>query len=288
MSELGQLLREARIQRKMSLEELQEITKIRKGYLEAIEEGNYRVLPGSFYVKAFIKSYAEAVGIDPQEALNLFRLSSPEPASDEMNEPTIQPRRRGNFRNIEKWGRLASTILVISFIVLILAIIYYYKISSGGGTNDVNQQTKITDKADASTPSPTPNISATPQPTPTPTPTPPKAELIPAEKQGKYDAFNVTNVDKISVTIKIVGNPSWVEVKSADADGKTKTINSSTLQSGETKTWEFDYAALLRIGASREVELSVNGVPVSFSNDDFVKNFRFNLVSAMGTGTTAP
>ncbi|MCR8642121.1 DUF4115 domain-containing protein [Paenibacillus sp. N1-5-1-14] len=278
MSELGQLLREARLQRKMSLEELQEITKIRKGYLEAIEEGNYKLLPGSFYVKAFIKSYAEAVGIDPQEALNLFRLSSPESAAEESSEPTIQPRRRSVMRNTEKWSRLASTVLVISFIVLILAIIYYYKVSSGGGTTDINQQNKITDKADASTPTPSPNASATPQPTPTPTPTPPKVELIPAEKQGKYDTFNVKNVDKISVTIKVAGNPVWMQVKSADVEGKTKTIFSDTLQTGQSQTWDVDNAALITLGNSNDVEISVNGVPVEIKKDNLVKNFRFNLL----------
>lgn len=63
MSDLGYILRKTRLERKISLDDLQEVTKIRKRYLEAIEEGNYKVLPGSFYVRAFIKSYAEAVGL---------------------------------------------------------------------------------------------------------------------------------------------------------------------------------------------------------------------------------
>lgn len=65
MSELGQQLREARLQKGMSLDDVQEMTKIRKRYLEAIEAGDYKVLPGSFYVRAFIKTYAETVGLNP-------------------------------------------------------------------------------------------------------------------------------------------------------------------------------------------------------------------------------
>lgn len=48
MSELGLQLKEARLQKGMSLDDVQEVTKIRKKYLEAIESGDYKVLPGSF------------------------------------------------------------------------------------------------------------------------------------------------------------------------------------------------------------------------------------------------
>ncbi|HEY0827135.1 MAG TPA: helix-turn-helix domain-containing protein, partial [Bacilli bacterium] len=67
MSDLGQLLIKARNEKGLTIEDLQETTKIRKAYLEAIEEGNYKKLPGNFYVRAFIKSYAEAVGLEPDE-----------------------------------------------------------------------------------------------------------------------------------------------------------------------------------------------------------------------------
>lgn len=81
MSDLGSFFAESAIGEKISLEDLQETTKIRKAYLEAIEEGNYKMLPGNFYVRAFIKTYAEAVGLDPNEVLNLYQsvIPSPEP-----------------------------------------------------------------------------------------------------------------------------------------------------------------------------------------------------------------
>ena len=64
MTELGARLKEARLAKGYSLEDLQEITKIQKRYLIGIEEGNYSIMPGSFYVRAFIKQYAEAVGLE--------------------------------------------------------------------------------------------------------------------------------------------------------------------------------------------------------------------------------
>ena len=61
MTELGKILKEAREAKGLSLDDLQQITKIQKRYLIGIEEGNYDMMPGKFYVRAFIKQYAEAV-----------------------------------------------------------------------------------------------------------------------------------------------------------------------------------------------------------------------------------
>ncbi|MGG3455343.1 RodZ domain-containing protein [Paenibacillus rhizolycopersici] len=124
MSELGQQLREARLARGLSLDDVQEMTKIRKRYLEAIEMGDYKVLPGSFYVRAFIKTYAETVGLDADELLAEHRQNVPSSAPEPTMEPVIQKRRsrQHNERN-SKW---LSTTLMWSFAVLILIVIYMY------------------------------------------------------------------------------------------------------------------------------------------------------------------
>lgn len=62
MSELGRHLKEARLQKGMSLDDVQEVTKIRKKYLEAIEAGDYKVLPGSFYVGPLSKPMLKQSG----------------------------------------------------------------------------------------------------------------------------------------------------------------------------------------------------------------------------------
>ncbi len=64
MTELGQKLKEARGTKGLSIDQLHEITKIQKRHLVAIEEGSYDVLPGAFYARAFIKQYADAVGLN--------------------------------------------------------------------------------------------------------------------------------------------------------------------------------------------------------------------------------
>src|SRR5690606_23640488 len=125
MSELGQLLKKARTQRGLTLDDLQESTKIRKRYLEAIEEGNYSVLPGNFYVRAFIRSYAEAVGLDPADVLQLYRVDVPDPPVETKAEP-VRRRRRKKPRNTQRMNRWLSALLFISFPLLIVIVFYYF------------------------------------------------------------------------------------------------------------------------------------------------------------------
>lgn len=148
VSDLGQQLREARLARGLSLDDIQEMTKIRKRYLEAIESGDYKVLPGSFYVRAFIKTYAEAVGVDAEELLAEHRQNVPETEPEQTMEPVIQKRRsRQHSERNSKW---LSTTLMWSFAVLILAVIYMYFTVWGKSETAENKQpdpTPVTQEA---------------------------------------------------------------------------------------------------------------------------------------------
>ena len=69
MNEIGEILKEARIEQGYTLDDLQQTTKIQKRYLQAIENGNVDILPGRFYARAFVKQYADIVGLDGEELL---------------------------------------------------------------------------------------------------------------------------------------------------------------------------------------------------------------------------
>lgn len=69
MVDIGQALKKKRIELGLSLEVVEEQTKIRKRYLEAIETGDWSVLPGDVYARGFVRAYAEAVGLDGRELL---------------------------------------------------------------------------------------------------------------------------------------------------------------------------------------------------------------------------
>jgi cytoskeleton protein RodZ len=72
---LGEFLRRERELRHVTLDDIAERTKISRRYLEAIEEDRYDRLPGEAFVRGFIRSYAQFVGLDPEDALLIYNQS---------------------------------------------------------------------------------------------------------------------------------------------------------------------------------------------------------------------
>ena len=66
MFEIGNSLREARLRQHLEFPEIEQATKIRGKYLRALEDEQFDVLPAQTYVKGFLRSYAEYLGVDGQ------------------------------------------------------------------------------------------------------------------------------------------------------------------------------------------------------------------------------
>ena len=67
MNEIGDLLRRTREAQGLTLEEISDMTKISVRYLEAIESGDYSVIPAKVYAQGFIRNYANVLGLDGAE-----------------------------------------------------------------------------------------------------------------------------------------------------------------------------------------------------------------------------
>lgn len=83
MSGIGEKLRKAREAKGLSISDIEKTTKIQSRYLEAIENNEFDKLPGDFYVRAFIRQYAQIVGLDGKELLNEY---SEAPVNEVSNE----------------------------------------------------------------------------------------------------------------------------------------------------------------------------------------------------------
>ena len=64
MFEIGSSLREARARRKLSYDQVEAETKVRAKYIRALEDEEFDVLPSGTYVKGFLRTYAEYLGLD--------------------------------------------------------------------------------------------------------------------------------------------------------------------------------------------------------------------------------
>ncbi|MFF2908627.1 RodZ domain-containing protein [Paenibacillus sp. NPDC057934] len=283
MSELGRQLKEARLQKGMSLDDVQEVTKIRKKYLEAIEAGDYKVLPGSFYVRAFIKTYAEAVGINPDELLEEHGNVPAPPVEATPMETVIQKRsRRPETERNAKW---LPTLLMWTFPVLIIVVIYMYASNLNKGESNQVDPTKLTDAqqdpATAQTPPPavgstakptategTTSAEPTPEPTvqPTPSPTPPPQAVTVTEdrKSGKSTVFKVSASPGSAVQVKIAANGvSWLEVYKG-SNSKGEKLSFGNTAAGDNMTFTLDSTGMyIKSGYSPATIITVNGQQVT-------------------------
>jgi transcriptional regulator with XRE-family HTH domain len=293
VSDLGSILRKARLERKISLDDLQEVTKIRKRYLEAIEEGNYKVLPGSFYVRAFIKSYAEAVGLDPTEVLNMYQTTNPTPVTEQPVVETIRHKRK-SVRNTEKLSRWASSVMFVCFILLIFGIVYYYTYKNAKGTPADNkpsqtQSPRITDSTNPSSGSKlnsTTNATyggkvapiLTPTPIPTPTPTPAAVQVKFSSNEKGVDNYIITGTSKLDIQMKITGAQCWIQVNAlTDAGTKGDMLRQKLYKNGDTDSFEITSSAYLNVGAASAVELTVNGTMIPVGDTPNPKRVQLNL-----------
>jgi len=76
MDELGQILREARESRGLTLAEVQSEIRISSRFLEALESGEYEVLPTPVHVRGFLRNYARFLGLDPQPLLDRYSFNA--------------------------------------------------------------------------------------------------------------------------------------------------------------------------------------------------------------------
>lgn len=75
MRQFGEYLKAQREERGVSLEEIAQETKIRMAFLEAMEKGEFNKLPGEFYCRAYLRSYAKTIGIREEELLEKYELA---------------------------------------------------------------------------------------------------------------------------------------------------------------------------------------------------------------------
>ena len=91
MSGIGEQLRKAREAKGLSISDIEKATKIQSRYLEAIENNDFDKLPGDFYVRAFIRQYAQIVGLDGKELLSQYQGEVANEVTSEVSQPEESP-----------------------------------------------------------------------------------------------------------------------------------------------------------------------------------------------------
>ncbi|MBI2875002.1 MAG: helix-turn-helix domain-containing protein [Firmicutes bacterium] len=122
MNEIGEDLKAARLGKNLSLDQVQQATKIRIKYLQAIEDGEFVQIPGEIYLRGFLRSFAEAVGLDGKELLQRYSQDSRQP--EEPREPVWSlPGWTGRKRAARRSRLLTGLLGIIALLALAWVIL---------------------------------------------------------------------------------------------------------------------------------------------------------------------
>lgn len=255
---IGARLKEARFAKELSLEDLQNSTKIQQRYLLAIENEEFDVIPGAFYVRVFIKQYAEAVDLDAEEILSLYKeeYESAVQEKQEKTIPTTMQRSAGTSQNSQLKEALPK-IIVALFIIMIFIIIYTLlrdKAADPGINNDSSE--------------PDSAIVAEPDEEATPAEEEkPKSPVEHASTSGETSIYKLSDPDKLTVLVKTTGS-SWISI--TDQDGQELMPKGArVMQEGEEIELEANDAESLkiRVGNYKHAKLTINGQRLDYPTD---------------------
>ncbi len=260
MSELGQVLRQAREAKGVSLAEAEEATKIRQKYLRALEEGDYDALPPSVYVRGFLRNYASYLDLDPQHVLQLYAQVAPQQGGPTephiIAEPLVPPSR-------VNWELVAGILLLIAVGILGVWVYRHYIVPLAAAPTATPPPAPAVAAAGVGEPAgtpegPEPSPTATRRPTATlapvvPTATAPPPTATPLPRPTATVAVLPTEPPGLTLVLRTTGR-TWVRVI---VDGEK--VLEQTLGPGQVRTWRAQHEVRLRTGNAGGVEVTVNG-----------------------------
>ena len=123
---IGEVLRLARINQGLSLDELQKKTEIQLDMLEAMEADDFDQLPSPFYTRSFLKKYAWAVELDDQIVLDAYDSGSMITYEEvDVDEDELTGRRRSSKKNKKKTSFLPLFYFVLFALSIVIFVTYY-------------------------------------------------------------------------------------------------------------------------------------------------------------------
>lgn len=102
---IGDLLRRERERQNLSVKDIEKATSIRALYIDAIEKGDYKTLPGEVYAKGFVRNYATYLKLDANAAVKSFNeeLHPQEEAHETMEPSSAEEAKQTAERNMEEY-----------------------------------------------------------------------------------------------------------------------------------------------------------------------------------------
>jgi cytoskeleton protein RodZ len=259
--ELGRLLEQKRKERGLTLEEVEQATKIRKRYLTGLERDDYAILPDAVYARGFLKTYANYLGLDG-EALSRQLKSSTKTrrergidynprAESDFEKPLITPSGLGAAHK-----RKVSTSAIMTLIVAVLALAAFigtlYFVGRGvqvsregspssGETPPRQEQQNVAGREKA------PEAGSAKEGAV-------GSEGTAGDEEKPADTKQSAPPDKLRVLVNVRERPSWILIRT-DGTAAYKQV----AQPGFSKTFEAENRLFIKSGDAGAVSVEING-----------------------------
>lgn len=115
--DFGMNMRRLREERGVSLRQIADVTRISVSVLEALERNDMSRMPGGIYSRAFVRSYAIEIGLDPEETVRDFVSQFPHDSAIAGSPHTIDP------GDVPWFRRGGSSIVIVAILVVIGAVV---------------------------------------------------------------------------------------------------------------------------------------------------------------------
>jgi transcriptional regulator with XRE-family HTH domain len=254
-AKIGHALEKARMERGLTLDEVESATKIRKRYLAGLEREDFGVLPDAVYAQGFLKTYANYLGLDGEELSRELKdrrkprrertVTYSAPKSSEFDRPLINPgelSESGGHRTIPR-----TTILTLLAALLALATVVGVLYYVGRGVQISGEN-----------PAPSPPAGKKQQPAADGSKEeaagPPEAENDKEGAGGGGAGDAEPQPDSLMVVVNVEGSASWLSIF---ADGNLRY--EQIAQPGFSRTFEAQREISIRTGNAGAVGVEVNG-----------------------------
>src|SRR3954470_11077157 len=245
----GQMLRDARERRGVSLRQIANATKISIAVLEALERNDISKLPGGIFGRAFVRSYAIEVGLDPETTIQRFIAQFPNdsvvaghPVSGQVEDHLA----------VESERQTAGTFLWLIVIAVPVAagLLYFATLGRRAATEAAPAPAAAAPRPPEPAAAPDP---APPQPTVESTPLVPATAAVTAAGADAGPVASAPDADALTIAVTAT-RPCWV---SATVDGR-KTIE-RLLQAGEQQAVAVRREMVLTAGDAAAIAVKFNG-----------------------------
>ena len=257
----GKLLLDARAARGMTLAEVSAATKIPVSKLQAIERDDIESLPGGIFTRGFVRSYAETVGLDPQDTLAQFETRFPDESSVATLHATIEGRANEEF--VRRQRRAKS--LVWLALLAVPLVVWLLRVVVPGDSEPPTPEGAVVAGAEVAAGAESelsPQAQSSQEPVEAEPPFPPPAEAEPpspplVDSALRADPAPAATADSGRLTMEISTTADcWVRVS---ADGEAAV--SRLFRAGEREVVVADQAIDLRVGDAAAFGFTINERP---------------------------